>query len=53
MTSTIALITLLAQQAPARSENIWLGIVVPAMIFLIAFGVTLLLYRHFSKEHHG
>ena len=47
------MIALLLQQAAERSDNIWLGIVVPALIFIIAFGVTLMLYRHFSKEHHG
>ena len=43
------MIILLLQQAAERSENPWLGIVVPALIFLVAFGVTLMLYRHFSK----
>ncbi len=28
---------------------VW-GIVVPALIFVIAFVVTMLLYRHFSKQ---
>ena len=44
---------LLVQQAAERADNAWLGIVVPALIFIVAFAVTLMLYRHFSKEHHG
>jgi len=44
---------LLLQQVAERSTNTWVGIVVPGLIFIIAFSVTLLLYRHFSKTHHG
>ena len=44
---------LLLQQVAERAESPWWGIVVPALIFAIAFSVTLLLYRHFSKTHHG
>ncbi len=44
---------LLLQQVAERSTNAWVGIVVPGLIFIIAFSVTLLLYRHFSKTHHG
>lgn len=40
---------LLLQQAIQRPESSWWGILVPACIFLVAFGVTLLLYRHFSQ----
>ncbi len=42
------MIVLLLLQAIERSTNAWLGIVVPALIFLVAFGVTMLLYRHFA-----
>lgn len=47
------MIVLLLQQAAQRAESPWWGILVPALIFIIAFGVTLMLYRHFSKEHQG
>lgn len=43
---------LLLQQVAERSTSSWWGIVVPALIFAIAFSVTLLLYRHFTKTHH-
>ena len=43
---------LLLQQVAERATSSWWGIVVPALIFIIAFSATLLLYRHFSKTHH-
>ncbi len=43
---------LLLQQVAERSTSSWWGIVVPAVIFLIAFSATLMLYRHFAKTHH-
>lgn len=33
-----------------QSASLLWGILVPALIFVIAFVVTLLLYRHFSRE---
>ncbi len=33
-----------------QSTNLLWGILVPALIFVIAFVVTLLLYRHFSRQ---
>lgn len=30
--------------------NIWLGLVVPAGIFLFSFVITYLLYLHFSRK---
>lgn len=47
------MIALLLQEAAQRPDSPWWGILVPALIFIIAFGVTLMLYRHFSKEQHG
>ena len=47
------MIALLVQQAAERATSPLWGILVPALIFIIAFAVTLMLYRHFSKEHHG
>lgn len=44
---------LLLQQVAERPDSIWWGILVPGLIFAIAFMVTLMLYRHFSKEHQG
>ena len=38
-------------QVAERTTSSWWGIVVPALVFIIAFGVTLLLYRHFSGGH--
>ena len=43
---------LLLQQVAERATSSWVGIVVPGLIFIIAFSVTLMLYRHFSKTHH-
>ena len=43
---------LLLLQVVERASSSWWGIVVPALIFGIAFSVTLLLYRHFSRTHH-
>ena len=43
------MIALLLQEVVPRGEiNIW-GVVIPASIFIIAFVMTMLLYRHFSK----
>lgn len=28
----------------------WMGIVIPAIIFIVSFMVAFLLYRHFSKK---
>ncbi len=30
---------------------VW-GIVIPALVFIFSFGITWLLYKHFSKELH-
>jgi len=30
--------------------NVWLGILIPAGIFITSFVVTYLLYRHFARE---
>ncbi len=40
------MIALIQQTSPIP----WMGIIVPAIIFLIAFGVTWLLYRHFARQ---
>lgn len=40
---------MIASALQQSSNPLW-GILVPALIFVIAFVVTLLLYRHFSRQ---
>ncbi len=37
-------------QAAARPVSLFWGIVVPAVIFLVSFALTYLLYRKFSRK---
>ena len=34
----------------AAPQITWVGVVVPGAIFIVAFALTWLLYRHFTKE---
>lgn len=38
------------QEAPARIGNPILGWIIPAVVFLISFVLTWMLYRHFSRK---
>jgi hypothetical protein len=35
---------------PARIGHPWLGVIIPAVVFLASFVLTWMLYRHFSKR---
>jgi len=39
----------LLQMIPVK-EITWIGIVLPAVLFIFSFVVTYLLYRHFAKK---
>ncbi len=38
------------QQAVRRIESEWMGVVLPAAIFVISFVAAWLLYQHFAKQ---
>ncbi len=40
---------LLQEAVPRGDINVW-GILIPSAIFIVAFGMTWLLYRHFAKQ---
>jgi len=40
----------LLQEAANTPGIPWMGILIPASIFLIAFIITLMLYRHFARS---
>ena len=42
--------TLLLAQLTARSGSSLVGVIVPAIVFVISFLVAYLLFRHFSKH---
>lgn len=37
-------------QTDQRIGGTWLGIVIPAVLLFISFGITWLLYKHFSEK---
>ena len=43
---------LLLLQAVERTTSVWWCIVVLGLIFTVAFVVTYMLYRHFTKTYH-
>lgn len=43
------LLTVLPQQTTERIGGPWLGVVIPAILLILSFGVTWLLYKHFSR----
>ena len=42
--------TVLPQESTERIGGAWLGIVIPAVLLLLSFGVTWMLYKHFSQQ---
>lgn len=40
----------LLAQAATRIGHPWLGVVIPAAVFVLSFVFTWLLYRHFSRR---
>lgn len=46
----LALAQTVAEQAVRRIESVWLGILLPAGIFVVSFVAAWLLYRHFARQ---
>ncbi len=44
-----ALFLLFQHAEPIRSVTLW-GVVIPAAVLLLSFGVAVALYRHFSQK---
>lgn len=41
---------LMLLQSSQRIGGTWLGVVIPAALLILSFGITWLLYKHFSQR---
>jgi hypothetical protein len=48
---TLAGLLFLSEKTEREEGLAMVGIIVPALIFLVSFVVTYLLYRHFTRHH--
>jgi hypothetical protein len=44
------LLTLIPLQTTERIGGPWLGVIIPAALLLLSFGITWMLYKHFSQK---